>query len=48
VPQSDYAPIKQDAVLLAKGKENPVAKKFLEFLKGKVAKSIISEFGYEL
>lgn len=46
VPQSQYEPIKQDAILLTKGKNNVVAKKFLEYLKGKTAKSIISEYGY--
>lgn len=47
IPQTLYTPIKQDAVLLAKGRSNPVAKQFLEFLKSKTAKSIISEFGYD-
>lgn len=48
VPQSLYEPIRQDAVLLAKGDANPAAKAFLDFLKGPEAKSVIETFGYEL
>jgi molybdate transport system substrate-binding protein len=47
VPQSMYSAIKQDAVLLEKGKENPAAKQFLEFLKSDSAKKIIEKYGYE-
>jgi molybdate transport system substrate-binding protein len=48
VPQTMYSPLNQDAVLLQKGKDSVVAKKFLEFLKSKKAKTIIVDFGYEL
>ncbi|MFL5814500.1 MAG: molybdate ABC transporter substrate-binding protein [Bdellovibrionia bacterium] len=48
VPQSMYSAIKQDAVLLEKGKENLAAKQFLEFLKSNQAKKIIEQYGYEL
>jgi molybdate transport system substrate-binding protein len=46
VPESLYAPIAQDAVLLKKGEANPAAKAFLTFLKGKEAKAVIEKFGY--
>jgi len=46
VPQELYSPIKQDVVLLVKGKDNPAAPAFLEFLKGDQAASIIEKFGY--
>lgn len=48
VPQSRYSAIKQDVVLLEKGKDNPAAKQFLEFLKSDQAKKIIEKYGYEL
>lgn len=48
VPGSMYSPIKQDAVLLEKGKDSPAAKQFLQFLKSDKAKKIIEKYGYEL
>jgi len=48
VPPSYYAPIRQDAVLLAKARHNPAASDFLTFLKGDKSKSVIRSFGYEL
>ena len=47
VPQSLYAPIRQDAVLLKKGAGNPAATAFLAFLKGPEAKAVIEKYGYE-
>lgn len=47
VPQELYSPLKQDAILLAAGKNKAAAKQFLEFLKGAKARAIIEEFGYE-
>ena len=47
VPADFYPPIRQDAVLLAKGKDNPAAAAFLAFLKSDAARSIICFFGYE-
>lgn len=47
VPQDFYSPLKQDAILLKNAKNTTAAKRFLEFLKGKTAKSIIGEFGYD-
>lgn len=48
VPASLYEPIRQDAVLLAKGKDKPAATALLAYLKGEKARSIIKSFGYEL
>lgn len=48
VPASLYEPIRQDAVLLAKGKDKPAATALLIYLKGEKARSIIKSFGYEL
>ncbi len=47
VPQTLYAPIRQDAVLLKKGAGNPAATAFMAFLKGPQAKAIIEKDGYE-
>jgi molybdate transport system substrate-binding protein len=46
VPESLYSPIRQDAVLLRKGSENPVARAFLEFLRGQAAFAIVGKYGY--
>ncbi len=46
VPQSLYAPIRQDAVLLKKGEGNPAATGFLSFLRGPEATAIIRRYGY--
>ena len=48
VPQSLYAPIRQDAVLLKKGENDEASKAFLAFLKGPEARAIIAKFGYGL
>jgi len=48
VPQSDYTPIRQDAVLLAKGKGRPAAEALMKYLKGDKAKATIRSFGYDL
>jgi len=48
VSQDLYQPIKQDAVLLTTGKDNPAATAFLEFLKGDEAAAIIEKYGYAL
>lgn len=46
VPQELYNPIRQDAVLLIKGQDNPAAIAFIEYLKGDVAAEIIRKYGY--
>lgn len=46
VPQALYTPIRQDAVLLATGADNPAATGFLQFLKSPAATAIIARYGY--
>jgi molybdate transport system substrate-binding protein len=46
IPQDMYDPIKQDGVLLNRGKDNDAAKSFLEFIQSEQAKTIISSYGY--
>ncbi|MFT6557750.1 molybdate ABC transporter substrate-binding protein [Sneathiella sp.] len=46
VPTEYYNPIKQDAALLDKGRTNPVARSFFEFLKSKTSQDIIQQYGY--
>ena len=41
-----YQPIQQDAVLLKKGANDPVAQAFLDFLKGPEARKVIESYGY--
>ncbi len=48
VPASLYQPIRQDAVLLAKGKDKPAAGALLAYLKGDKARTVIAAFGYGL
>lgn len=48
VPQDLFTPLRQDAVLLKKGKDNAAAIAFLDFLKGDTAEAIIKSFGYDL
>lgn len=47
VPQSMYGPIRQDAVLLRAGQENPAARALLDFLKSPPAKAAIEAYGYQ-
>jgi molybdate transport system substrate-binding protein len=46
VPREMYAPIRQDAVLLANGAQNAAARAFLDFLRGPDAAAILDRFGY--
>ena len=48
VPPGLYEPIRQDAVLLARGKDKPAAAALAAYLKGDKAKTVIRSFGYEL
>lgn len=48
VPAKLYDPIRQDAVLLAKGRNNPAAAALVKYLKTDKARSIIKAYGYEL
>lgn len=47
VPAALHDPIKQDAVLLASGRENPAAHALLRYLQGAQAAAVIRAFGYE-
>jgi molybdate transport system substrate-binding protein len=46
IPSELYEPIRQDAVLLTKGKENRAAIAFLEYLNSEAAHAIIQRYGY--
>ncbi len=48
VPASGYTPIRQDAVLLNKGKNATAARALLDYLKGQKATAIIQASGYDL
>lgn len=46
VPEKLYSPIRQDAILLTKGKDNAAARALLAWLKGDTAKQVIRHYGY--
>jgi molybdate transport system substrate-binding protein len=48
VPAKLYAPIRQDAVILEKGRGKPAAEALMQYLKSDKAKAVIQSFGYEL
>mgnify|MGYP002397703613 CR=1 FL=1 len=48
VPSDLHAPIRQDAVILMRAKDNPAAQALFDYLKGEKARAIIESFGYEL
>ena len=48
VPAQMHDPIKQDAVILNKGKDNPAARALVDYLKGPKAAAIIQSYGYQL
>lgn len=48
VPNDLHEPIRQDVILLTKGKDNPAAKALMEFVGGPQVKTIIERYGYEL
>ena len=48
VPASLHDPIKQDAVILNKGKDNPAARALVDYLKGPKAAAVIKSYGYEI
>ncbi len=48
IPKDLYKPIRQDAILLKTGAENPAAPALLEFLKSPEALAIIRKYGYGL
>ena len=47
VPPHLHEPIRQDAVLLAKGRANPAARALLDYLRSHKAQALIRSFGYE-
>jgi molybdate transport system substrate-binding protein len=48
VPQADYAPITQQAILLFTGQKNPAATAFMAFLRTPTAMAIVKRYGYEI
>ena len=48
VPETLHKPIDQGAILLFTGDKNPAARKFMAFLKGPEAKTIIRRYGYRV
>lgn len=48
VPSNLHDPIRQDAAILAKGKNQPAARALVEYLKGDKAAAIIKSYGYAL
>jgi molybdate transport system substrate-binding protein len=48
VPQADYAPIDQSAILLKPGENKTVAKAYLDFLRGPEARTVIEKYGYTI
>jgi molybdate transport system substrate-binding protein len=47
VPASLHSPIRQDAVTLVRGKDNPAALALMKYLKTDKARAIIRAYGYE-
>ena len=48
VPANLYSPIRQDAVILEKGRGKPAVDALMKYIRGDKAKAIIQSFGYEL
>jgi molybdate transport system substrate-binding protein len=48
IPGTLHKPIRQDAVVLEKGKDKPAVAALMEYLKGEEARAIIQSFGYEI
>ncbi len=48
IPKRLYPPIKQDAILLTKGKDHPAALAFLQYLRSEPARAVMLSFGYHL
>ncbi len=47
VPASLYKPIRQDAVILDKGRDKPAVLAFVAFLKSDTGKALIKSYGYD-
>jgi molybdate transport system substrate-binding protein len=48
VPANLYSPIKQDAIILDKGKGSIAVEALMKYLKGEKARAVIKSFGYEI
>lgn len=48
VPDNLHEPIRQDAVMLTKGKDQPAAEALMKYLKGDKARAVIQSYGYDL
>lgn len=48
VPANLHNPIRQDAVILSKGKDNKAAAEFTKYLQSEPVKAVIRSFGYDL
>jgi molybdate transport system substrate-binding protein len=48
VPANLHNPIRQDGVILAKGKDNKAAAALMDYLKSEPAKAVIRSYGYDL
>ncbi len=48
IPETLYDPIRQDAVLLKRGRDNPAARALMKFLQGSKAHATIQRYGYGL
>jgi molybdate transport system substrate-binding protein len=48
VPPKLHAPIRQDALLLVRGRDNPAARAFLDYLGSPPARAVITALGYDL
>ena len=46
VPAHLHAPIRQDALLLEKGRDNPAATALLQYLRGDKARAVLRSYGY--
>jgi molybdate transport system substrate-binding protein len=46
IPQDWYSPIVQEAILLTRARENPVAESYMTFLKSDIAQALIEKSGY--
>jgi molybdate transport system substrate-binding protein len=46
IPQTLYDPIRQDAVLLRRGRDNPAAVALLDYLRSDAALAVIRRYGY--
>jgi len=46
VPAGLYPPIRQDAVLLARGRDNAAARALLDYLRSDEARALLDGYGY--